>query len=138
RGAPGPCTARLGPVVAAGGAGLLALTGQLVVAMLAVLLVGVGTSMTTARLMPRFADATPETMLARFWSFLQLAQIAPVLVATPVLGWFAHRWSVDSALLVVAGVLLVTAFAVHRADAGLTRAALEDRPARVDAFATSS
>jgi hypothetical protein len=122
RGAPGPRVAVAGAVVTATGALLLAGASQVAVAMVSVLLVGVGTSMTTARLIPRFVDATPEPMLARFLSVLQLAQIAPVLLATPLLGWAAHRWSVGSPLVVMAGVLLVSSWAVHQAETVLPTA----------------
>lgn len=119
RGTPGACAALAGPVAAAAGTLLLAVATHLGFAIVAVLLVGVGTSMTTARLIPRFIDATPESMLARFLSLLQLAQIAPVLVATPVLGWAAHLWSVEAPLVVMACVLLTTTLAVRRAEVGL-------------------
>lgn len=128
RGAPGSRAALAGPVAAAAGTLLLAVAAHLAVAVVAVLLVGVGTSMTTARLIPRFVDATPESMLARFQSLLQLAQIAPVLVATPVLGWAAHLWSVDAPLVVMAGVLLTTTLAVHRAEAGLGKSGTDRTP----------
>lgn len=101
RGAPGSRAALAGPVAAAAGTLLLAVAAHLAVAVVAVLLVGVGTSMTTARLIPRFINATPGSMLARFHSLLQLAQIAPVLVATPMLGWAAHLWSVEVPLVVI-------------------------------------
>lgn len=126
RGAPGPCVALLGPVAAATGALLLAVSSQLVVGVAALVLVGAGTSMTTARLLPRFVDATPEPLLARFSSLLQLAQVAPVLVATPVLGWAAHNWGVEAPLLLIGGVLLATAFAVRRAELGLSPALSAD------------
>jgi MFS family permease len=116
RGAPGPRTA-------------LAAGGHVAVGVVAVLLVGVGTSMTTARLFPRFIDATPEAMLARFHSLLQLAQIAPVLVATPVLGWLAAGWGVGTPLVLMAGVLLATTLAVQRSEVGLSRIADPERPA---------
>ena len=106
---------------------LLALAPDLTVAVVAVLLVGIGTSMTTARLIPRFVDATPEAMLALFTSLLQLTQIAPVLVATPVLGWAAHGRGVASPLTIMAGVLLATTPAVRRAEVGL--GTLPPRPA---------
>jgi len=128
RGTPGSRAARAGPVAAAAGALLLAVAPHLAVAVVAVLLVGVGTSMTTARLIPRFIDSTPESMLARFQSLLQLAQIAPVLVATPVLGWAAHLWSVDAPLVVMAGVLLTTTLAVRRAEIGLGKSGTDRTP----------
>jgi uncharacterized membrane protein (DUF485 family) len=120
RGAPGPRSALAGPLAAASGALLLAVTAQVVLAAAALVLVGAGTSMTTARLFPRFVDATPEPMLARFSSLLQLAQIAPVLVATPILGAAAHAWGVDTALLLIAVTLLATTLAVRRAEVGLS------------------
>lgn len=132
-GAPGRRTALTGPVAAAAGALLLANTSHPVLAASAVLLVGVGTSMTTARLIPRFLDATPESMLARFSSLLQLAQIAPVVVATPVLGWVARGWGVETPLVVMAGVLLATTLAVRRAEMGLGRVhPPRARPVRAD------
>jgi hypothetical protein len=59
-------------------------------------------------------------MLARFSSLLQLAQVAPVLVATPLLGSAAHGWGVEAPLLLIGAALLATAFAVHRAEFGLS------------------
>ena len=122
RGIPGPRVALAGPVAAATGALLLAVSGELVVGVAALVLVGAGTSMTTARLLPRFIDATPESMLARFSSLLQLAQVAPVLVATPVLGSAAQGWGVEAPLLLIGAALLATAVAVHRAELGLSPA----------------
>lgn len=128
RGRPGSRAALAGPVAAAAGALLLVVAAHLAVAVAAVLLVGVGTSMTTARLIPRFIDLTPETMLARFQSLLQLAQIAPVLAATPILGWAAHLWSVQAPLVVMAGVLLTTTLAVRRAEVGLGKPGADRTP----------
>lgn len=118
-GAPGPRVALAGPVTAAAGALLLAVSDQLALGVAALVLVGAGTSMTTARLFPRFFDATPELMLARFSSLLQLAQVAPVLVSTPLLGSAAHGWGIQAPLLLIGGALLATAFAVHRAELNL-------------------
>lgn len=122
RGAPGPRVALAGPVAAASGALLLAVSSRIALGVAALALVGVGTSMTTARLFPRFLDATPEPMLARFSSLLQLAQVAPVLAATPLLGSVAHGWGVQAPLLLVGAGLLATAVAVHRAERGLSPA----------------
>jgi len=119
-GAPGPRVARAGPLAAAFGALLLAVGSQLALGVAALVLVGAGTSMTTARLLPRSMDATPKSMLARFSSLLQLAQVAPVLVATPLLGSAAQRWGVQAPLLLIGGGLLATSFAVHRAELGLS------------------
>lgn len=129
-GAPGPRVALAGPVAAASGALLLAVSSQLILGVAALVLVGAGTSMTTARLIPRFIDATPESMLARFSSLLQLAQVAPVLVATPLLGLAAHEAGIQAPLLLVGGALLATAFAVRRAELGLSRAPSPEEYAR--------
>lgn len=120
RGTPSARVALAGPVAASAGALLLAAASHLVVGVVGVLLVGVGTSMTTARLFPRFVDATPESLLARFNSLIQLTQTAPVLLATPLLGWTAHEWGVEAPLLLASGTLLATTFAVHRAERGLS------------------
>lgn len=122
RGAPGPRTALAGPLAAGSGALLLAASDRLAVGIAALVLVGAGTSMTTARLFPRFLDATPEPLLARFSSLLQLAQIAPVLVATPLLWSVAHGCGVRAPLVLIAGALLATTLAVQRAERGLSPA----------------
>jgi hypothetical protein len=111
-----------GPVAAACGAFLLAASSHLAAGVAALMLVGAGTSMTTARLFPRFVDATPEPMLVRFGSLLQLAQIAPVLVATPVLGAAAEGQGVRVPLLLIGGALLATTAAVRWAERGLSPA----------------
>jgi len=121
RGAPGPHLALAGPVAAAAGAMLLAVSSRPAVGVAALALVGAGTSMTTARLFPRFVDATPAPLLARFSSLLQLAQVAPVLLATPLLGASAQSWGVEAPLLLIGAVLLATALAVSRAEQGLSR-----------------
>lgn len=130
RGAPSRGTALAGPGVAAAGAVLLAVAGDIGLAVVGVLLVGVGTSMTTARIFPRFVDATPPGMLARFTSLLGLAQTGPVLVATPVLGWLAERAGVAASLLLMAGILSATTFAVRRSETGLSSETDDDRGGR--------
>ena len=122
RGAPGPVLALAGPIGAAAGVLLLATTRTLVVGVVALVVVGAGTSLSTARVIPRFLDATPPPMLARFSSLLHLAQVAPVLVVTPVLGSAAHGWGTRAPLVVLAAALLATAVAVRRADAALSPA----------------
>ncbi len=133
RGAPAARVALMGPVTASAGALLLAVADHLAAGVFAVLLVGIGTSTTTARLFPRFTDATPEPMLARFNSVIQLAQVAPVLVATPALGWVAHTWGTETSLLLVGVTLLATTVAVHRAEVGLSRVAEPRHPSARDA-----
>ena len=109
-----------GPVLAAVGALGLAATEGLVSGAAALILVGVGTTVVTARLFPQFVELTPPGMLARFQSLVGLAQTGPVLVATPLLGRLAGRHGVVPPLVLLAGVLLLTALAVRRADAAAT------------------
>ncbi len=120
RGAPGPRLAIAGPAVGGAAVLLLAATSSLAAGVAA--LVGAGTSLTTARVLPRFLDATPEPMLARFSSLLHLAQVAPVLAVAPVLGSAARGWGVRAPLVVLAAALLATAIAVRWADAALSPA----------------
>jgi MFS family permease len=116
RGAPGPRSALGGPLVAAIGALGLAVSSAVPVAAASVGLVGAGTAVTTARLYPRFAGSTAPALLARFQSFLGLAQTGPVLVATPVFGLLAVRWGTGAVLLLIAAVLVGAVPAVHRVE----------------------
>jgi MFS family permease len=115
RGMPGPRTALAGPVIAAGGVLLLAASTSQTVGVVALTLVGVGTSLLTTRLFPRFFDATPPHMLARFSSLLGLAQTGPVLVVTPVLGELIGTLGMKVTLGALAGVLILTLVAARRA-----------------------
>lgn len=119
RGAPGARLAAAGAPAAAAGAVLLALTPSAAGGTLAVLVVGVGTPLTTARLLPRFVQASPPAMLARFQSFLGLAQTGPVLLVLPLLGAAAHHGGTVVPVLVLAGVLALTGLAVRAAERGL-------------------
>lgn len=114
RGMPGPRTALSGPAVAAGGAVLLATTRSPAMATVALCAVGVGTSLLTARVFPRFMDATPPDMLARFHSLLGLAQTGPDLVVMPVLGRVISSYGTPTALGCIAAGLLATLFAARR------------------------
>lgn len=97
-----------GPLVGALGAVLLALVGNLVVSAAGVALVGVGTALTTTRLIPEFQSLTPPTMLARFQALLQLAQTGATLVMMPVVGVVVSALGPVAATLVLAVVLLAT------------------------------
>ncbi|MFC4786109.1 hypothetical protein ACT8ZV_16640 [Nocardioides sp. MAHUQ-72] len=90
------------------------MTGDLVVALVAQTLVGVGTSLLTTSLLPAFVTSTPPGMLARFQSLLGLAQTGPVLLATPSLGFVAERAGVEPALAAVAVLLALTAVPAAR------------------------
>jgi MFS family permease len=116
RGAPGRVVAIAGPGVAAAGALVLASTRSPAAAFAAAALVGVGTSMLTTRLIPRFIDAAPTHMLARFQSLLGIAQNGPILVAIPTLGAIAAAWGVDTALVLLTGIMLLTTLAALAAE----------------------
>ncbi len=128
-GKPGRRPATAGPALAGAGTLALAVTDGLVAGAAAMVLVGIGTSLATARLFPQFVERTPAGMLARFQSLLGLAQTGPMLVATPLLGRLAGHAGVASALVLLAGVLLLTALAVRRADAAGTATSTEAVPA---------
>ncbi len=119
RGMPSPRIALAGPAAAATGVLLLAATDAQSVAVAALTLVGAGTSLLTTRLFPRFLDATPPEMLARFSSLLGLAQTGPVLVATPALGHLIGTRGLSVALSALAVLLILTLFAARQAEAQL-------------------
>ncbi len=119
RGMPSPRLALAGPVAAAIGVLLLAATNDQLAAVAALTLVGAGTSLLTTRLFPRFMDATPPEMLARFSALLGVAQTGPVLLATPALGHLIGTLGMGVALNTLAAVLFLTLFAARRADTQL-------------------
>ncbi len=116
---PSPRLALAGPVAAAIGVLLLAATNDQLAAVAALTLVGAGTSLLTTRLFPRFMDATPPEMLARFSALLGVAQTGPVLLATPALGHLIGTLGMGVALNTLAAVLFLTLFAARRADTQL-------------------
>lgn len=120
RGMPGPRTAVAGPAVAALGVLLLGAIDDYRAAAAGLGLVGVGTSLLTARIFPRFMDATPPDLLARFYALLGLAQTAPMLVATPMLGRLIGGYGIQAALAALAAILLLTPVAARRAEQQLT------------------
>ncbi|OIJ27155.1 MFS transporter [Nocardioides luteus] len=113
RGAPRAPVAVAGPVLAVAGVVLLALRTEVWVGVVAIGLVGVGTTMLTSYLIPAYVARTPPEMLARFSSLTQLAQTGPVLVATPLLG-AAAGVDVRLALAAVGALLLTTVPAAAR------------------------
>lgn len=119
KGMPTAVLAVTGPALAAAGVLLLATTTDPRWGAVAVLTVGVGTSLLTTRLIPRFVTATPAHMLARFQSLLGLAQTGPVLLMTPLLGHLITTLGIRPALVVLAAVLLGTAAAARRAEGQL-------------------
>jgi len=124
-----------GPAVAAAGVLALASSQGVPAAAAALMLVGAGTSMLTTRLFPRFVDAAPPAMLARLYSVLGLAQSAPMLVATPLLGWLVGVVGLRAVMLVLAAILVATAAAARRADARLGGAGQSSSRARSRAAA---
>lgn len=116
-GAPGRRLAVSGPLVAGAGTLGLAAASAAPVAAASVGLVGVGTSLTTARLYPRFTAGTDQSLLARFQSFLGLAQSGPMLVAAPAFGMLAAWWGTGAVLILIATVLVGAVGAVCRVEA---------------------
>jgi MFS family permease len=108
RGAPSRVVMCLGPAVGAGGAALLALATRQGTSMVGVGLVGIGSALTTTRLIPGFQALTPPTMLARFQALLQLAQTSATLVTMPAAGLLVGTVGPEWAGLVLAALLLVT------------------------------
>lgn len=119
RGMPSQRVALTGPPLAAAGACLLAVTSSPLVAIVALIAVGVGTSMLTTRLFPRFMDATPAELLSRFQSLLGLAQAGPVLIATALLGGLIAATEPAAALVGIAIVLALTIWPATQADVRL-------------------
>ena len=136
QGAPRAGVAASGPLVAGAGTLLLVASRHPVPATVATVVVGVGTSLLTTALVPGFVARTPADMLARFQSLLQLAQTAPVLVATPALAWACGTLGVDVGLALTAAVLCATAVAARSALASdgarppRSRSAWPGRPGR--------
>jgi hypothetical protein len=108
RGAFGRRAMCVGPLVGAGGALLGAASGDVAASAAGVGLLGVGTALTTSRLLPAFQELTPPSMLARFQALLQLAQTGATLVMMPVLGAVESVAGPEAATLVVAAVLVGT------------------------------
>lgn len=115
-GMPGRRMAVAGPLPAALGAAGLALGGPLPIAVIGVGLVGIGTSMTTCRLIPRLLDKAPTEQLARTQAVLGLAQTAPVLLATPLLGYLGALTTPAVVTVVLAALLALTSVAVARTE----------------------
>ncbi|MDF1603870.1 MFS transporter [Nocardioides sp. YIM 152315] len=127
RGAPGRRTALVGPLLAAGGVIVLAIEASRWAGLGAMLVVGAGTTMFTAHLLPAFVERTPPDMLARFQSLLGLAQTGPVLVVTPVLGAGAAHLGLGAALAVVAVLVAGAALPmVERTRPGRLRTAVAE------------
>jgi hypothetical protein len=122
RGVPGVRWALAGPMLAASAVSVLAVTSSIVVALVAQVLVGVGTVLLTSHLFPALIAATPPDMLARFQSLAGLAQTGPVLLATPILGFITSHVGLVAALMLVAVGLALTTLAAARVTA------CEERP----------
>jgi MFS family permease len=119
RGMPGAHVAVSGPVVTLGGVVVLGTTHGAVPAFAALTATGVGTSLLTSRMIPRFLTATPSDLLARFQSLLGLAQTGPVLVSTPALGLLIRHEGVGVALACLVVVLALTPIAALRSERAL-------------------
>lgn len=75
-----------GPLVVAGGLGLLALAPTWPIALVSTVLVGVGVVVFTAHVFPVYVLLAPASMISRFQSLLILVQQAPQLIINPLIG----------------------------------------------------
>ncbi|MBB3044440.1 MFS transporter [Nocardioides soli] len=130
RGAPSRRAATAGPLLAALAVGVLAVAGDWRLAAGSLLVVGVGSVLFTAHMLPVFVARTPPDMLARFQSLLGLAQTGPVLVATPLLGALATQLGLGWALAVVAVLLAGAALPIASA-ASMPSGETPQRPAEI-------
>jgi hypothetical protein len=108
RGAFGRVVMCLGPLLGAAGAAVLAVGNAVPVAAAGVGMLGIGTTLTTTRLLPVFQDLTPPTMLARFQALMQLAQTGSTLVVLPLAGAVVSAAGPEAATAVLAAILLAT------------------------------
>ena len=107
-----PMTA--GPIVVAAGLGILALAPTWTTAIAGTVVVGVGVVVFTAHLFPTYVLLAPTAMISRFQSLLILAQQAPQLLATLLIGLAVAAFGTGpmiaaSAALAVAASLVVSA-----------------------------
>lgn len=103
-----------GPFVCAAGAVALAFTHRLIPAVGCVIIIGLGLMLFTGHASPVFVQLTPEHMLSRFSSILQLSQMLPVGVLSPALGYLAHHAGLKIVFLIQScGVLLVMGIIAH-------------------------
>jgi hypothetical protein len=102
RGAPPRRVAAAGPLASTAAVAVFATYDARWAAVGALFVVGVGTAVFTAHLLPAFVERTPPDMLARFQSLLGIAQTGPVLLVTPLLGALASHAGIAAGLVVVA------------------------------------
>lgn len=105
RGAPNRWLSALGPVIGSLGVCLLAFVDMLAIGAAGTGLLGIGTVLYTARAFPRFVRLSPPPMLARFQALMHLSQNVGVVIALPILGLVAGRFS-PSVSLVLIGLLM--------------------------------
>lgn len=108
RGAPTASLSLIGALISAGGVLGLTMVDGLPAVGAAVGLVGLGSTLVTARVAPRLLDAAPAGALGSYAALLGLAQTAPVLVVSPMLAWVAATVGLRAAL----GVSFLLAAAV--------------------------
>src|SRR4029079_2698128 len=112
RGTFGPRAVKAGPVLGAGGMMSAGLTSAPLYDGFGVVLVGLGTSLTTTWLLPAFQVLTPTEMLARFQALLQFAQSGSTPGPLPLLGILLARAGSAAGALATASLMLLTAAAV--------------------------
>lgn len=96
-----------GPLVAAVGIVIMALTSGLIAALVGSVIMGLGTTLFTAHAFPVFVRQTPAAMLVRFQSLMGIAQAAPMVVTNNVFGLIAADGRAGYAMLTAAAMCLV-------------------------------
>lgn len=98
-----------GPLVAAAGIVIMALSSGLVAALVGSVILGVGTTLFTSHAFPVFVRQTPPAMLVRFQSLMSIVQAAPMVVTNNVFGLIAADGRAGHAMLTAAAMCLAAA-----------------------------
>lgn len=101
-----------GPIVVAAGLGILAVAPTWTTAIAGTAVVGVGVVVFTAHLFPTYVLLAPTPMISRFQSLLILAQQAPQLLATPLIGLAAAAAGTGPMIAASAVLALIASLAV--------------------------
>lgn len=102
----------LGPVMAAVGILGLSLSEVLVGSLVATAVTGVGVMLFTGHVAPLLIHLTPNELLSRYSAILQLVQVLPVLVLSPVLGVLIDHLELAPVLVGQAAVALCATLVV--------------------------
>ncbi|PRB15162.1 MFS transporter [Microbacterium sp. MYb62] len=101
-----------GPLMIAGGLGLLAISPTWVSALASTMLVGSGVVVFTAHVFPTYLLLAPAPMMSRFQSVLIVVQQVPQLVVNPLIGVLVSAWGTGPMLVMAAAVALIATFVI--------------------------